>query len=72
MMLGAVKYTPLAKIPLNCFLARTASATVSKETIACPDERPLRSYYYKPIIFPETSRQREPIDKFERKRSDAM
>jgi hypothetical protein len=35
---------PFARIPSNCFLARVASATVSKETIAVPEERPLRSY----------------------------
>lgn len=45
-----MEHIPLAKIPLNCFLARTASAIVSNETIACPEERPLRSYYNKPTV----------------------
>jgi len=35
---------PLARIPLNCFLALVASAGVSNEMMATPDERPLRSY----------------------------
>jgi hypothetical protein len=35
---------PLARIPLNCFLALVASAAVSNEMMATPDERPLRSY----------------------------
>jgi hypothetical protein len=38
---------PLARIPLNCFFARVASAGVSNAMNAVPDERPLRSYWRK-------------------------
>jgi hypothetical protein len=34
----------LARYPSNCFFARVASTAVSKEMIAVPIERPLRSY----------------------------
>ena len=39
------KGLPLARIPSNCFLARIATAVVSKAIIAEPLDRPLRSYY---------------------------
>lgn len=39
------KNLPFAKIPSNCFLARVASAAVSKVIKADPWERPLRSYF---------------------------
>jgi hypothetical protein len=41
---GESVFTPFAKTPSNCFFARVASADVSNEMIATPDERPLRSY----------------------------